>query len=79
MLGAKRRTTSRIKPTSGEKACGFLALRGLSAAPLGRSTARSSVYSNGYTTIHLNSGEQRCHFRTITQIWLQRNPRPIPV
>jgi hypothetical protein len=35
LLGAKRRTTTRIKPTSGEKACGFLAFRGLSAAPLG--------------------------------------------
>ena len=26
LRGAKRRTTTRIKPTSGEKACGFLAL-----------------------------------------------------
>jgi len=26
LLGAKRRTTTRIKPTSGEKTCGFLAL-----------------------------------------------------
>jgi hypothetical protein len=34
-MGAKRRTTTRIKPTSGEKACGFLAFRGLSAAPFG--------------------------------------------
>ena len=31
--GAKHRTTTRIKPTTGEKACGFLAFRGLSAAP----------------------------------------------
>ena len=35
LRGAKRRTTTRIKPTPGEKACGFLAFRGLSAAPLG--------------------------------------------
>jgi len=35
LRGAKRRTTTRIKPTSGGKACGFTASRGLSAAPLG--------------------------------------------
>ena len=36
LLGAKRRTTTRIKPTPGGKACGFPARRGLSAAPLVR-------------------------------------------
>jgi len=35
LRGAKRCTTTRIKPTSGGKACGFTAFRGLSAAPLG--------------------------------------------
>jgi len=35
LRGAKRRTTTRIKPTSGGKAYGFTASRGLSAAPLG--------------------------------------------
>ncbi len=35
LRGAKRRTTTRIKPTSGGKACGFTTFRGLSAAPLG--------------------------------------------
>jgi hypothetical protein len=39
LLGAPRRTTTRIKPTPGEKACGFLAFRGLSAAPLCVNTA----------------------------------------
>ena len=34
-LGAKRRTTARIKPTPGGKAGGFAALRGSSAAPSG--------------------------------------------
>jgi len=44
LLSTKRRTTTRIKPTPSEKACGFLALRGLSAAPLGK---RSDLISEG--------------------------------
>ena len=34
VAGAKRRTASRIRPTPDEKACGFTARRGSSAAPL---------------------------------------------
>jgi len=34
LRGAKRRTSTQIKPTSGGKAYGFTASRGLSAAPL---------------------------------------------
>ena len=41
LRGAKHRTTTRIKPTPGEKACGFPAFRGLSAAPLGKFTGRA--------------------------------------
>jgi proteic killer suppression protein len=41
LLGAKRRTTTRIKPTPGVKACGFTARRGLSAAPLGVKVLRA--------------------------------------
>ena len=33
----------RMKPTSGEKACGFLAFRGLSAAPLGYQELRNDI------------------------------------
>jgi adenine-specific DNA methylase len=36
LRGAKRRTTPRIKPTSGRESLRLSALRGLSAAPLGR-------------------------------------------
>ena len=43
--GAMHRTTTRIKPTSGEKACGFLARRGLSAAPFGLFSCGGDVYS----------------------------------
>ena len=42
-LGAKRLTTTRIKPTPGGKACGFPALRGLSAAPSAISGRRISI------------------------------------
>jgi len=37
LRGAKRRTTTRIKPTSGRESLRLSALRGLSAAPLGKS------------------------------------------
>ncbi|HRX59809.1 MAG TPA: hypothetical protein P5260_01140 [Candidatus Competibacter sp.] len=43
LLGAKRRTITQIKPTPGEKAYGFLALRRLSAAPL--CDGRLTIYS----------------------------------
>jgi hypothetical protein len=36
-----------MKPTSGEKACGFLAFRGLSAAPLG-AQSRNQISRRGY-------------------------------
>jgi hypothetical protein len=56
LLGAKRRTTTRIKPTPGEKACGFLALRGLSAAPLG-------VHSNHGRMVSMNWLNPKLSFR----------------
>ncbi|MFZ1325523.1 MAG: hypothetical protein WAT67_05775 [Candidatus Contendobacter sp.] len=40
LRGATRRTTTRIKPTSGGKAYGFTDSRGLSAAPLGVSKTK---------------------------------------
>ena len=53
--GAKRRTTTRIKPTPGEKAYGFLARRGLSAAPLGE---RNKLLYGG--TEAQNHGQKVC-------------------
>ena len=43
LRGAKRRTTTRIKPTPSRKACGFPARRGLSAAPLGYQELRNDI------------------------------------
>ena len=46
LRGARRRATTRIKPTPGEKACGFLAFRGLSAAPLEVANERLTTLFN---------------------------------